>query len=429
MKLDLKAVAIGLLMLALAAGGRWWWQQSREQVWVAEHQSSPEAIANPFLAANRFLVLNGYQVETVAALEHLRTVRDGTLIIGGGEGLMTKEQSAMVLAWVARGNTLIFQPREATKAELAAAKVVDKAAPAPATSDEEVDNPYDDGVEHDPLGKHLGTRWHYESRDRDYTCKNAAGAVVPSVSKEKCPAGTVFAISISAIPLPGRAPALVDTAFSRVLRMPGGAAPIWTDNTGMAVQGFRHGKGQIVVAPHLLFRNPALVQNDNAALLLGLAKLNPESRHITIVKSRKVLGWMELLWTNYSKLLMALAALLALLFWAAVRRFGPILPDAAPQRRSLMEHIAASGAWLWQADGGRQTLLLAARRELEEALQRRAPGLLRLGQNSQHEELGRLCGLPPHEVAHAMHDDASSSSADFTRQIRTLQTLRKHYER
>lgn len=436
MKLDVRAIAIGLLLLALASLGRWWWQDGREQAWVAQHQLSAEAIANPFLAAQRLLVQNGYPVQTVEALDHLHTIRDGTLIIGGGGGMMTREQSAMLLAWVARGNTLVFQPRPATKAELALAKVAPadaavvagEAVAAPPAKEEEVDEPYEDGVEHDPLGKHIGARWH-NGRAGDYGCRNAAGAVVQSYRKDQCPAGTVFAINLSAVPLPGRAPAVVDLAFNRVLRMPGGPAPIWSDSKGTAVQGFRHGKGQIVVAPHLLFRNAELGLNDNAALLLGLVKLKPGQAWVTIVKSRTILGWMELLWMRYSMMLIALAALLALLFWAAVRRFGPVLPDALPQRRSLMEHIAASGAWLWQAEGGRQTLLLAVRRELEDALQRRAPGLLRLGQNSQHDELARLCGLSAHEVAHAMHDDASRSSAEFTRQIRTLQTLRKHYER
>jgi hypothetical protein len=134
-------------------------------------------------------------------------------------------------------------------------------------------------------------------------------------------------------------------------------------------------------------------------------------------------------WKNYQKAVIALAALLALLFWASVRRFGPVLPDPAPARRSLMEHINASGAWLWKAKGGRQVLIDAARADLQATLQRRAPALLRLSETQQHDELALISGLAPAVIAHAMHYEPASVDAEFTRQIHTLQTLRKHYER
>lgn len=435
MKIDGRAAVIGAMVIVLGLGltvaVQRWWTSNKVKVWVAEPRRPAAAMDDPFLAATWLLSQNGYRVEAVKAMEHLRTLRDGTLLLGGAEGVMTREQSAMLLAWVARGNTLIFQPREATRAELALEKHVamDEAGPEPVAPEDgaEVANPDDDGIENDPLSVQIGVRW---TRGTDKNgCKKPGDPAFTEPNDAGCPPGTVQATSLRAVTVPGQAPLVTDVYNQRAVLLGRSAAPAWADGSSTTILGFRHGKGQIVVAPQALFRNVMLQDHDNAALLVGLARLNGAHKHVTIVKSRAIVEWTELLWLNYSKLLIALAALLVLLFWAAVRRFGPVLPDPEPQRRSLMEHIAASGAWLWKAEGGRQVLLQAARAELEQTLQRRAPALLRLGQNSQHEELGRLCGLPPHEVAYAMHDGAASQSADFTRQIRTLQTLRKHYER
>lgn len=439
MKIDGKAAMIGALVLVLglglAVGVQWWWTSNKEKVWVAERRIPAAAMGDHFLAANWLLSQNGYRVETVKAMEHLRTLRDGTLLLGGAEGVMTRAQSTMLLAWVARGNTLIYQPRDATKAELAGEKhaAVDEeeaeAEPEPAGPEqaEEDADVNDNRIENDPLSVQIGVRWTYGKEK--HGCKKLGDPAAAAAVEGACPPGTINAGHLRAVSLPGMAPLVVDVHSHRAVLLAQSAAPAWADSQSTTILSFRHGKGQIVVAPHMLFRNDMLQHHDNAALLVGLARLNGAHKHVTIVKSRQIIEWKELLWMNYSKLLIGLAALLLLLFWAAVRRFGPVLPDPEPQRRSLMEHIAASGAWLWKADGGREVLLQAARAEFEQTLQRRAPALLRLGQNSQHEELGRLCGLPPHEVAHAMHDGAASQSADFTRQIRTLQTLRKHYER
>jgi hypothetical protein len=44
--------------------------------------------------------------------------------------------------------------------------------------------------------------------------------------------------------------------------------------------------------------------------------------------------------------------LLVCWLWAASRRFGPALPAPRSQRRSLVEHIGASGRFLWREARG-----------------------------------------------------------------------------
>ena len=100
------------------------------------------------------------------------------------------------------------------------------------------------------------------------------------------------------------------------------------------------------------FNNTQLRENDHGELLLALAALNHASGYVAIVQNLDALPWYRLLWKHYRLALLSLAALLALLFWAAVRRFGPVLPAPANQRRSLMEHIDAAAGHAFNIGGG-----------------------------------------------------------------------------
>lgn len=71
-----------------------------------------------------------------------------------------------------------------------------------------------------------------------------------------------------------------------------------------------------------------------------------------------------------------LVALLAWLWWRS-QRFGPLLPALPPPRRALLDHVRASGDFLFR-QGGAQTLLEAQRRRFRQALERRDPALAAL---------------------------------------------------
>jgi hypothetical protein len=163
--------------------------------------------------------------------------------------------------------------------------------------------------------------------------------------------------------------------------------------------------------------------------MLGVARQNQAQRNVTFIHSRISVPWYQLLWMHHYMVLVSLAVLSILLFWSAVRRFGPMLPDLVPARRALMEHIDASGIWLARAPGGRALLLAAAREDLQATLLRRAPALQRMTAPQQCEELARQSSLDPALIDSALYGEPSSIDSEFTRQIRTVQTLRKHYER
>jgi hypothetical protein len=74
-------------------------------------------------------------------------------------------------------------------------------------------------------------------------------------------------------------------------------------------------------------------------------------------------------------------------------------------------------------------LLAAARASTNKVLQRRAPEVQRLPAAEQIIYLARCCNLAAANLAAALQQPAAKSPIDFTRQIQTLQQLRKYYER
>ena len=131
---------------------------------------------------------------------------------------------------------------------------------------------------------------------------------------------------------------------------------LFSDDDADAVRVFEHGKGRVVFVAQNYFQNASLQSYDHAELLLGLADLNREATAILIVQRPDVPTWYAALWAMAPLCLAALAVALLLWAWAAVRSFGPRLPEPDLARRSLLEHVNASSRWLWKTGKGRSDL-------------------------------------------------------------------------
>lgn len=451
-------LVIVALVVAIAAALTWLWHDQMEKRWTAVEKVSRPASENNMLAAARLLQLQGRPVTVAGSFGEIRLpgLADGTLIIADSSGITTPATAAALLAWVRRGNTLVTEPRWASPGEKAALLAADPALAAAhaADEDEEEEDAEDAGTEEDaaadgaaedaqaeaapppletdPLAVRFGVRQLYLYRTRKCSEREDAAAnkaTAPIAGRGGCIPSKDYVPRLHTLAAPGMAyPLTIDESYTSLHTMPGAAAPLWADVRANAVHVYGEGKGQVVMLAGNYFTNHDLKNYDHGELLLALAALS-KNRSVTIVQMLDVLPWYVALWQHYRYLLLALAAFLALALWMAVRRFGPVLPQPAAERRSLMEHIAASGAWLWKADGGGGVLLDAAREETLSLLRRRAPALFRQPSQQLPALLARETGLDPEHLAEALQDDASRQNARFTRQIRTLQELRTHYER
>jgi hypothetical protein len=96
-----------------------------------------------------------------------------------------------------------------------------------------------------------------------------------------------------------------------------------------------------------------------------------------------------------------LALLLAGWLWARVRRFGPQIPSPARERRSLLEHVGASGEHQWRyGDGDR--LFDAMRGAFLARLRRRDPHGAALAGKAQVEYLATRLRMPPAQIVDAL---------------------------
>lgn len=210
---------------------------------------------------------------------------------------------------------------------------------------------------------------------------------------------------------------------------PDGTPALFADDDASAVRAFAHGKGRIVIIAQNYFNNYALNNYDHAELLLGLADLNVQAPAVTFIQRIDVAPWYSILWAAVPYTIVALGLFLVLLAWSAARRFGPLVPEPDDRRRALMEHVDASGRWLWKSERGRNIMLDAARRATEKVLARRAPELRKLTVEQRNLKLAELCDLSVAQVERALLDAPARVPIEFTQQIQSLQQLRKHYER
>lgn len=124
-------------------------------------------------------------------------------------------------------------------------------------------------------------------------------------------------------------------------------------------------------------------------------------------------------WQGLLPLLIALWAWL----WMRRERLGPVLPSPPLARRSLLEHVQASGEHLHRY--GRGVVLLSAAREAMLArLRRRDPLAAVLHGPEQAGAIVRRTGLPASEIAAALDTRAPLDGADLRNRISRLIALR-----
>jgi len=477
MKSSVKWLIAVIVIGSLSLGGTLWWRTYMERGWGPEHRPSDAMLKNRMHVAMLLLQRRGHTVTVAGTLGEtgIGALPDGTLIMGNRFGTLAPAKAEQLLAWVRRGNTLVVQPRYLNGAESAqlkesarqddsaddeeddedddvvtvpadqvpsadAAPAASASASASASADaEEEEEDEDDDVqsatvttliESDPIAVRYGVRQTYlannpvcaaklkEQRARNKG-RNSCPTPIPECQDQTNP-----------VLVPGADHTLeLDSERNGLAVLQGAPAPSWSDEGHNAVRVYDEGKGRVVMVANNYFSNDNLQHKDHAEFLLAVAALNRSAGHVTLVKYLDVQPWYVLMWDRFHMLMLSCVALLALSMWAAVRRFGPLMPAPSAERRSLMEHIEASGAWLWKARDGRAVLLEAARAETLALIRRRAPAMARLPETELVAALAEQCQLSPALVSQALYDEAATVPQQFTRQIRTLQTLRNHHER
>lgn len=122
------------------------------------------------------------------------------------------------------------------------------------------------------------------------------------------------------------------------------------------------------------------------------------------------------------------ALLLVAIFWALMPRFGAFIPEPTPERRRILEHIKASGQFMWQRQAqGKEQLLAATRYAIRQAARTHIPGWQWLEPQQQIEQLAHYLQLKPdhYPSLHQLLTAPRLSDAEFIRLVQLANSLRK----
>ncbi|EXF94182.1 hypothetical protein HK44_002220 [Pseudomonas fluorescens HK44] len=375
----------GLLIAGLlAALGVYLYQQVTPYQEVIDHGPSPEARANPYLAAEHFLHQQGLTVTHANSLDILPYLEphQQSLLLLGDRANMTPRQADQVLNWTRAGGRLLFV--------------------AEALWDEKTGKSGDlllDRVQlHQSMSKDLGN-----------PPADAEADPYPNLTKlyledEDAPAYASF-----------------DPQFH--LEDPKNLAQSWA-NSALATHMMQlsYGRGSItVVTDAQLWKNPNIGQYDNAWLLWYLYS----DTGVTLLFTIDHDDLLTMLLRYFPQALVALAALVGLWIWHVGLRQGPVQAPAPKARRQLLEHLRASADFMLRRSG-QHSLLLALQHDVLRRARHRHPGFEQLGVAEQWQVLARLTGQPTRAISQALspRPEQRYSNAEFSRQVAHLQTLR-----
>ena len=375
---------VGLLLACLlGAGGLYVWHKAIPYDEVVDRGPSPEALGNPYLAAEHFLRQQGLAVERASGLERLSDLppKDRSLLLLGERDNMTPRQVDQLLDWAKSGGHLLVV--------------------AEALWDEETAK----------SGDLLLDSLHIQQTLSDESEQPAPAR------KQKKPDLTKLYVDNETAP----AYFSFDTDFN--LTDPKHLAQFSANSARSShLMQLNLGQGRVtVVTDSDLWKTPGIGQHDNAWLLWYLN----QGTDVSLLFNSDVDDLFTLLMRYFPQALVALAALIALALWQAGMRQGPIQAPAPRARRQLQEHLQASADFLLRRSG-QGALLHALQRDILRAARRRHPGFEHLNTADQWQVLEHLTRQPSHVISQALGPLAAKrlSSADFSRQVACLQTLR-----
>ncbi len=199
----------------------------------------------------------------------------------------------------------------------------------------------------------------------------------------------------------------------------------WGDDArGNVFVRMPHGDGVVdVVGEFDFLANDGLKDAPHIALTRQLLEPNYRAGTVHLIYAAQVPSfWMTLLresWMAWVPLLLALLAWL----WRRMQRFGPLVPTPAAERRSLLEHITASGEHVYRY-GYAHLLHQATRNAFLARLRRRDAQAAALDGDAQAAMLAERFGMTPSEIRDALATPIARDHAAFRSRVATLMRMR-----
>jgi hypothetical protein len=373
-------LATALVVLLLAGLGYWWWRtHERVEEWI-DLPRSGEAASNPLYVLKLALKKDGVKVLSRQRLQpdqHPLGARDTVLLLRDPRQLSASDAKAL-LAWVHGGGHLIV--RTPPLGELSAAASI-------------------------PVLTELGVKF-FPQRETDCV---AMYVERQDSHVEFCQGRRFLLMERAVVPL--RAWGAEDTGYV-FARLPQGrgSVDVLADLDFAVNAAGKENEEAIKDAPHIALLRQLLAPNYRAGTV-----------HLIYAADMPSL-WMTLLtrsWMAWGPMLLALL----LWLWRRAQRFGPQLPSPVSERRSLLEHVLASGEHAYRYGYG-HLLHAAVRTAFLLRLRRRDPQAAALDGEPQAAVLAERFKLTPAEIREALATPVARDHAAFRSRIATLIRLR-----
>jgi len=182
------------------------------------------------------------------------------------------------------------------------------------------------------------------------------------------------------------------------------------------------GKGMVTVISDLNFLTYRNIGDyDHAEFLWYIVNGEGKVWMVTQNDMPSILAW---LWQNANEIMVASLLLLLIWLWSRAPRFGPLVAEAPPVRRRILEHILASGRFMWQHQQ-QARLLRAVRQELLDTAARRHPAWVGMTTNERTMHVANITGLNTDAAHRLLNGEDVQQRQEFTRLIRQLEHIRK----
>jgi hypothetical protein len=358
----------------LVAGTVWWLRNGFERVETeVDVGFRGAARANPLLAVEHLYTSLGATARTLPGAAREMPPVGHALVVVSPKRSLSERRLREILAWVQRGGRLVIALDEA-----------------PAL---------------DPILQHFG---------------------VHTVSDPAAKRGT----DILTVPLRGGGVAKVQVAKAPRLHDQEAAAFSAGPPQNRFLLRFDVDNGRVTILSDATFlTNEQIGREDHArlawALVQGAVPDDPP-RGVWIVVREDLPTLTGLLARHAWAASLSSLLLLGAWLWSAGARFGPVLPDPPLHRRSLLEHIEASGDFLLRTGRG-EDLAQSARQALLHRIELREPGWAKLPLPELAQRLGGLPGLPklPAARIESALRGPVANPADLTVTVQILETLRR----
>jgi len=371
-----RVFVVAILAACLAAAALWFYsnfERRTESEWIG---FQGKARYDRWLAAERLLQRMGAKAAAVRSLPELGSLpASATLLLPRGRQALSPQLRQSLLDWVQQGGRLIVEA--------------------------EIPNLPD------PLLGALGVRR-----------KLIRTADTPK--KDEDDSGRLAPIEV-ALP-PELAPVTVGMNPHIDLKANGALAQFGNGeaNTMLLLQA---GRGHALVLNDFeALSNHSIGEYDHAEFLWRIVQVDQGAPSVFFFYDPRKLSLFEWLRAHAWSAVAGAAVLLLIWLWRAVPRFGPTAPDPERTRRRLLDHLRASGRFLWAHDGA-QVLVDAAREACLRRIVRVHPELLAASDAEREARMTELLGLDAAQSRILFSQKAPAGMLDFLHTIRLYQTV------